>query len=287
MDQSNIPVAGPLQPPQPPTNQPPEATEAVSDRSFLASFAMATVAGWTGLRSFYIKKSALGYIRLLLLSLALLLIFLAIILPISDTAAGMMIGAAIFLFIPIGIWALVDMVHAYVGRPTDAEKKVLYGAMPHDRKIAKTLLTGTIVASVIVLILLIMLVTSIILFRSNSTDDTGNAVLLLGVDRQEALAAYDKITVNSSKAEIEKALKVRGSCKVSYCSYSVNPSEKASREIRRITISYDGDRVSSRTLEDNFVDPGPLIFDKISQDADRIEQDANSTLDNFNTQLNR
>lgn len=286
MDQNNTPIVEPLPTPQPPTNQPPTSTEAVSDRSFIASFAMAAVAGWTGLRSFYIKNRTLGYVRLSLFSLAVLLIVLGMALPISDNIGGMIMGVGMFLLIPVGIWALVDMLRAYFGRPVDANRQALYETSPDDRRVAKTLLIGNIIVGVVGSLSLVALITAMILTRP-STGDADIDQVFVGVDRQEALAVYDKITVDSSKNDIEKALQVSRSCEASYCSYSVNPTENAFREISRITVSFDGDKVYSRSLEDNFVDPGPTIFDQMDQQLERLQQDANSTIDNFNSQFNQ
>lgn len=286
MDQNNTPVAEPLPTPQPPTNQPPTSTEAVGDRSFIASFAMAAVAGWTGMRSFYIKNRTLGYVRLSLFSLAVLLIVLGMALPISDNIGGMIVGAGMFLLIPVGIWALVDMLRAYFGRSVDANRQVLYETSPDDRRMARTLLIGNIIVGVVGVLSLVALIAAITLTRPSSVDTDIDQVFV-GVDRQETLAVYDKITVNSSKSEIESALKVSRPCEATYCTYSVNPTENPFREISSITISYDDDKIYSRALKDNFVDPGPTIFDQMDQQLDRLNQDANSAIDNFNSQFNQ
>ena len=174
------------------TEQPKQTTTtSIGPRNFLAAFILTLSFGPLGLRHFYLGDKKLGWTRLGLFAGGYLLMAVA-----SVAHIGALIIIAFLALFAAWIWALVDFFYVYNAVKTDADGQPLT-ITPRDKKWAKILYIGTIVASILAIIFWVAL-TSLIISqmpeglnsRTNSSDSPSYQEFIKELEKQQQTQSY-------------------------------------------------------------------------------------------------
>lgn len=160
-------------------------------RNFLAAFLLALGFGPMGLRHFYLGDKKLGWTRIGLFFGGYLLFVVA-----SLAHLGALIIVSFLSITAAWVWALVDFFYVYNAVKTDAKGQPLT-ITPHDKKWAKILFVGTIVAFVLAVAFWIFLATLIATQMPNgfnsgdgSTGGQGYQEFIKELEKQQQSQSY-------------------------------------------------------------------------------------------------
>ena len=225
-----------------------DSPNGASDRLFLASFALASAAGLTGLGRLYTKHKTSGIIRLCLFAISMGLLVIALINGI--TKSGPIVALAILLIAALTIWMIVDMIVLLTGKHKDAANGQLQ-EFDGEKKIATVFLSVPIVISVSLLLLLVL---PIALTPSvGPYDGLAERYIKLTIPKSEAFQAYDKIVAGTTNEQLKNYLGSPVDCKDDMrCFYQIrDEATHGSEQLFSIEVSVRGGVVQSKNISDS------------------------------------